>query len=109
MLRGMIEKQLKHNLQTLFATYMAATGMASYAVHDAVFGVNTDRKFMRRLEQDKVSFTVRRYDVCLAWFSANWPDNWPWPQEIQRPPIAVGSHVETRARAKKKTDEHASA
>lgn len=30
-------------------------------------------------------FTFGSFDRCVAWFSANWPDDVSWPDDIPRP------------------------
>lgn len=44
-----------------------------------------DWRYFDRLEHDNVSFTARKYDEVMQWFSANWPENAKWPKGVQRP------------------------
>lgn len=43
-----------------------------------------DGRFFARLRHGK-TFSVRKFDDVVAWFSANWPADMPWPSDIERP------------------------
>jgi hypothetical protein len=43
-----------------------------------------DGKFLKELS-DQASCTVRRFNLVLHWFSENWPEDLPWPKDIERP------------------------
>jgi hypothetical protein len=47
--------------------------------------VTNDSPFFSRLRADRGSFTVRKYDEVLRWFSTNWPDDIAWPDGVERP------------------------
>lgn len=47
--------------------------------------VTNDSPFFSRLRDDRGSFTVRKYDEVLKWFSRNWPDDVDWPEGVERP------------------------
>ncbi len=35
--------------------------------------------------RDGASFTARKYDEVMAWFSGNWPSDAVWPADVPRP------------------------
>ncbi len=43
-----------------------------------------DGRFFARLRDGK-TFTARKYDEVVRWFSANWPAEANWPEAIERP------------------------
>ena len=49
--------------------------------------VTNDSPFFARLRDDRGSFTVRKYDEVLQWFSRNWPNETEWPESVERPAV----------------------
>ncbi|WP_316184676.1 hypothetical protein [Bradyrhizobium sp. SZCCHNRI1003] len=47
-----------------------------------------DSRFFENLTSGGKTFTVRKYDELMAWFSANWPAGAAWPEGIERPAAA---------------------
>lgn len=78
-----METELRANLVALATAYGAAMKMEMATVAQRALG---DWRFFQRLEdKDTASFTVRKYDAAVAWFSARWPEGLEWPPAIQRP------------------------
>lgn len=44
-----------------------------------------DWRFFDRVEAAETTFTARKYDEVIAWFSENWPADTVWPSGICRP------------------------
>lgn len=45
-------------------------------------------RFFSRLSGDR-TFTIKKYDEVMAWFSTEWPDDLDWPQGVPRPEVAA--------------------
>jgi len=43
-----------------------------------------DGRFFARI-RDGNTFTAKKYDEVVAWFSANWPSDAKWPEYVTRP------------------------
>lgn len=61
--------------------YMAATGVRETTVG---LRVMNDSKGIRRLREGR-DIGVRNAEKVIKWFSDNWPDDHPWPADIERP------------------------
>lgn len=46
-----------------------------------------DGRFFSRIREGK-TFTAKKYDEVVGWFSVNWPAAASWPEEITRPVAA---------------------
>lgn len=80
-----MESELRTNLRTLADLYATAKGMELVSVAQSALG---DWRFFKRLEdKETASFTVRKYDSAVAWFSARWPSDLTWPEGIVRPEV----------------------
>lgn len=44
-----------------------------------------DWRFFENLNVPKPTFTVRKYDEVIQYFSDNWPSDKDWPANIKRP------------------------
>lgn len=44
-----------------------------------------DWRFFDRLDDDGKTFTARKYDEVIGWFSERWPEDTPWPESVARP------------------------
>lgn len=78
-----MEAELRENLETLAGLYASAMGLKLSTVAQKALG---DWRFFERLgEQERASFTIRKYDAAVAWFSARWPEGIGWPAEVLRP------------------------
>lgn len=45
-----------------------------------------DGRFFSRIRDGK-TFTAKKYDEVVGWFSANWPAAAEWPGDVARPDI----------------------
>jgi hypothetical protein len=41
--------------------------------------------FFTRLMESRTSFTARKYDEIIQWFSDHWPADLEWPKAVVRP------------------------
>lgn len=78
-----MERRLTHHLLILCERYSSAKGIG-----DATIGKQcaADGRFFARLRDGK-TYTVRKYDEVLTWFSANWPRDVEWPDCVERPEL----------------------
>lgn len=44
-----------------------------------------DSPFFTRLMESRTSFTARKYDEIIQWFSDHWPADLDWPAAVVRP------------------------
>lgn len=80
-----MESTLRRHLETCAAEFAKATQREPSTVARLSTG---DWRFFDRLS-DGASFTARKYDAILGWFSENWPDSTPWPVDVPRPVTAA--------------------
>lgn len=81
-----MENVLRLHLKTCAEEFAELTSREMSTVGRLAAG---DWRFFDRL-QEGASFTARKYDLIMLWFSANWPDGAPWPANIPRPvPMAA--------------------
>lgn len=71
------EPIMRRNLITLASEFAAVRGIAVSSVSQYAHG---DRRFIQNLKAKKVSFTARKYDLMVAYFRTNWPEDAPFPQ-----------------------------
>lgn len=76
-----MERELRSNLRTCAEAYATARAIELSTVGRLAAG---DWRFFDRIVDGK-SFTVRKYDEVMCWFSANWPEGAEWPADIRRP------------------------
>jgi hypothetical protein len=62
--------------------YIAASNRKETTVSTSVFN---DGKKLTALRSGTVDIGVRRFNVALEWFSANWPEGAKWPDDVARP------------------------
>lgn len=79
--RGM-ENELRLNLLHCAETYAKQRGIGLPTLGRMAAG---DWRFFDRLRDDAKTFTARKYDEVLCWFSENWPTGAKWPKGIERP------------------------
>lgn len=78
-----MEAELRSNLLALAQAYAAARKLNIATVAQRALG---DWRFFERLEEsERASFTIRKYDIAVRWFSEQWPEDAAWPAEINRP------------------------
>ena len=44
-----------------------------------------DWRFFSHLRDGSKTFTARKYDEVIGWFSENWPSEAIWPEQVKRP------------------------
>jgi hypothetical protein len=44
-----------------------------------------DWRFFDRLDDSAKTFTARKYDDVMVWFSDHWPPDAEWPVNVPRP------------------------
>ncbi len=76
-----MESELRTNLRTCAEAYAGARAIELSTVGRLAAG---DWRFFDRIMDGK-SFTARKYDETMRWFSANWPDALAWPVGVPRP------------------------
>jgi hypothetical protein len=82
-----MQDELISHMQACLAAYVAATGKSkSWIIARATGG---DYNFFKRFADPDASFTVRKYDEVMRWFSDNWPENRQWPAGVPRPNAAA--------------------
>jgi hypothetical protein len=75
-----MENELRNYLLTCASRFAEKRGFKDATVGNLAAG---DWRFFERLREGK-SFTARKYDEVMSWFSNNWPDE-DWPAAIPRP------------------------
>lgn len=76
-----MEITLRRHLETCATVFAKATKREASTVARLSTG---DWRFFDRLKEG-ASFTARKYDTVMAWFSVNWPDDVVWPHDVPRP------------------------
>jgi hypothetical protein len=77
-----MEHELRTNLLTCAAIYAGKREIGLSTLGRLAAG---DWRFFDNLSKDDKTFTARKYDEVLVWFSSNWPDGLEWPCQIVRP------------------------
>lgn len=76
-----MEKLLTRNLTALAEAYCDASGLSESTVGRLCAA---DGRFFSRIHEGK-TYTLRKYDDVLGWFSKHWPDGVDWPEGVDRP------------------------
>lgn len=76
-----MEDALRSHLLICAQTYCDVTGLARSTLGRKVA---SDPRFFRNIATE-ATFTARKYDLVMAWFSANWPEGLAWPTDVPRP------------------------
>jgi hypothetical protein len=76
-----MEKELANHLFKLAERFCASRRMEEATVGRLCAA---DGRFFLRLRAGK-TFTIKKFDEVVRWFSENWPDGAEWPAEIARP------------------------
>lgn len=76
-----MEQQLATCLVELASRFGAARGFEEATVGRLCAA---DGRFFARLRDGK-TFTIKKFDQVVTWFSENWPDDVEWPEGVQRP------------------------
>lgn len=77
-----MENELRSNLLLLAETYAKAKDFSLTTIARNAAG---DWRFFDRLNEESKTFTARKYDEVVQWFSDNWPADLGWPDSIVRP------------------------
>jgi len=77
-----MENELRLNLLLCAETYAKLRGIGLPTLGRISAG---DWRFFDRLRDDEKTFTARKYDEVLGWFSDNWPTDAKWPKGLDRP------------------------
>ena len=83
-----MEEELRQNLNRCLAAFMAERDIGVATAGRLAAG---DWRFFDRLGEQGKTFTARKYDEVIEWFSANWPPNAVWPDGVARPVQKVSS------------------
>lgn len=78
-----MEHELRANLLICAKTYAAAKNVSLATLARLAAG---DWRFFSRLDDERTTFTARKYDEVIKWISENWPDDVEWPVEVARVP-----------------------
>lgn len=81
-----MEKELRQHLRACAEAYSRAKGLTIPTLGRLAAG---DWRFFDRLHDDEKTFTARKYDEVIGWFSDNWPDDASWPVGVPRPERAA--------------------
>jgi len=78
-----METELARHLLTLCDQFAEARqlGEATVGRHCAA-----DGRFFPRI-RDGRTFTAKKYDEVVAWFSQHWPNEVRWPVDVPRPAL----------------------
>lgn len=79
---GGMENELRSNLLNCASAFAGAKEISLSTLGRLAAG---DWRFFDNLTKDDKTFTARKYDEVLQWFSANWPENTDWPGGLDRP------------------------
>lgn len=80
-----METELKSNLLACASAYGEARKVSLSTIGRLAAG---DWRFFDRLDDEGKTFTARKYDEVISWFSERWPEDAVWPSEVARPEIA---------------------
>lgn len=79
-----MEQELRAHLLACAEGYAAARKIGLPTIGRLAAG---DWRFFDRLNDDEKTFTAKKYDDVIAWFSDNWPEGAAWPESVQRPAV----------------------
>lgn len=86
-----MESELRSNLMACASAYAAARSVSVSTVGRLAAG---DWRFFDRLDDDAKTFTARKYDEVIGWFSDRWPEDVEWPAQVARPAaVAAGAQA----------------
>ncbi len=77
-----MEKQLILNLMSVAMAFTAAREIGFSTLGRLAAG---DWRFFDHLQDGSKTFTAKKYDQVMQWFSDNWPDGGIWPPTVARP------------------------
>lgn len=77
-----MDQLLRAHLQTCFAAFNTVSDVRPATTAARASG---DWRFFERLNDPKKTFTVKKYEDTIEWFSRNWPEQLTWPSGVPRP------------------------
>lgn len=77
-----MEEMLRSNLFAVAGAYAESQNLKMHAV--AALAAR-DAGFFSRIKKPQTSFTIRKYDDVMQWFSDHWPRERAWPSGVVRP------------------------
>jgi hypothetical protein len=83
-----MEQELIRNLTLCADAFVKARGVGLSTLGRLAAG---DWRFFNHLKDGSKTFTARKYDEVINWFSDNWPAEAIWPEGIARPEQKVSS------------------
>lgn len=81
-----METELRSNLMACASAFAASRKVSLATLGRLAAG---DWRFFDRLDDDAKTFTARKYDEVISWFSERWPEDVTWPSEVSRPAAAA--------------------
>lgn len=84
-----MEAELIRHLELLLASYQTRRDLQASTIGRLGAG---DGKFFERLRSG-ATFTVKKYDYVVGWFSSNWPEGLDWPVGVPRPVASKDAEV----------------
>jgi hypothetical protein len=81
-----METELRSNLMACASAYASARSVSIATIGRLAAG---DWRFFDRLDDADKTFTARKYDDVVLWFSDNWPADAVWPSEVVRPVLEL--------------------
>ena len=76
-----MENELRLHLISCASAYAAKREVSLSTLGRLAAG---DWRFFR---DDGSTFTARKYDEVIGWFSERWPDDVDWPSDVPRPAV----------------------
>lgn len=80
-----MESELRSNLMACASAYADARSISLSTVGRLAAG---DWRFFDRLDDEGKTFTARKYDEVIGWFSDRWPADAEWPPCVARPELS---------------------
>lgn len=82
-----METELANHLMSLSGRFCVAR-----EIGEATAGrlCAADGRFFSRIREGK-TFTAKKYDEVVVWFSVNWPEGAVWPHDVPRPAVEVAA------------------
>ena len=80
-----MEAEMRSNLIRLAQGYADARGIGLPTIGRLAAG---DWRFFERIQDGAKTFTARKYDDVVAFFSVHWPGDAEWPGGIERPVVS---------------------
>jgi len=80
-----MENELRSNLMACASAFASARELNLTTLGRLAAG---DWRFFDRVEKGSTTFTARKYDEVIRWFSERWPDGVEWPSDVTRPTVS---------------------